>query len=173
LRDDYPTELVLQAYYVQEPYVGCVVAWVGDTQTSERISATSFDLFKLFVKRTSPVATVIDWHSLDKETRGGIVPFDFDRGALNRFSMVLDRAGYPIIAWVHSVYFPYYTYHLQVRRWDGQSWVDMGGVLNLFLQEPAYKPQLEWEEDDTLIVSWSEGDSRQRAQWDGERWVLQ
>jgi len=43
----------------------------------------------------------------------------------------------------------------------------------LHLGESAYKPLLETEEDDTLIVSWTEAEVRHRAQWDGEQWVLQ
>ncbi len=176
LRDDYPTELVLQAYYVHPQhydYIGCVVAWVGDTQTSGMISQTSIDIFKLFVKRTNPVVTVINWQSLGEATWDGIIPFDFDHQALNRFSMVLDRSGYPIIAWVHLAHSLISRYNLQVRRWDGQSWVNMGGVLNLSIGQSASKPVLEWDEDDTLIVSWTEAEVRHRAQWDGERWVLQ
>ncbi len=171
LRYRYPTQLVLQAYFVIQNYVGCVVAWIGDTQTSALVSATSFDVYKLFVKRTNPVVTVVNWHALGEETFEGIVPVDFDDQALNRFTMVLDRSGYPIIAWVHLVYHINRDY-LRVRRWDGQSWVDMGGVLNLDGRESANKPLLEWDEDDHLFVSWSEL-GRHRAQWDGERWVLQ
>jgi hypothetical protein len=174
LRDNYPTELVLQAYYVHpQHYVGCVVAWVGDTQTSALISHTSLDVFKLFVKRTNPVVTVVNWHALGEEVWDGIVPVDFDRQTLSRFSMVLDRSGYPIIAWAHPAYSLINRYILRVRRWDGQSWVNMGGVLNLESRESAYKPLLEFEEDDNLIVSWTEADVRHRAQWTGERWVLQ
>jgi len=174
LREDYPTDFVLQSYYVHpQHYVGCVVAWVGDTQTSGMISATSIDIFKLFVKRTSPVVTVIDWHALGEQTWDGIIPVDFDRQALDRFSMVLDRSGYPVIAWVHRAQSIVSRDILQVRRWDGQSWVNLGGVLNLVFPESASKPVLEWGDDDTLIVSWTEARVRHRAQWNGDSWVLQ
>jgi hypothetical protein len=172
LRDEYPTPLVWQAYYVQRHNVGCVVAWLADTGYSARISRHSFDLFKISVKRSDPAVTGVDWLPLGDGIWDGIFPFDFDEQALNRLSMVLDRSGYPILAWVNFVYGPYYRNHLRVRRWDGQSWVNLGGVLNLDLRASASKPQLQWEEDDSLTISWTE-ETRHRAVWTGQEWVLE
>ena len=171
LREEYPTDLVWQAYYVQRHKVGCVVAWLADTGFSARHSSSSIDLYRISVKRSEP-ADVVDWLPLGDGFWDAIFPFDFDPLALVRLSMVVDRSGYPVIAWVNFVYHPYYTNQLRVRRWDGQAWVNLGDALNLDLYAPASKPQLEWGERDTLIVSWTEG-KRHRALWTGQEWVLQ
>jgi len=172
LREEYPTDLVWQAYYVQRHHVGCVVAWLADTGFSARLSGTSIDLYRISVKRSEPVEHGVDWLPLGNGFWDAIFPFDFDQQALIRLSLAVDRYGFPIIAWVNFVYRPYFTNHLRVRRWDGQAWVDMGGVLNLDLHESASKPLLEWGERDALFISWTE-DKRHRALWTGEEWVLQ
>ena len=172
LRDEYPTDLVWQAYYVQRHHVGCVVAWLADTGFSARHSGTSIDLYRISVKRSEPVEHGVDWLPLGDGLFDAIFPFDFDQQALVRLSLAVDRSGFPIIAWVNFVYRPYYTNHLRVRRWDGQAWVNLGDALNLDLYAPASKPQLEWGERDALIISWTEG-KRHRALWTGEEWVLQ
>jgi len=173
LREEYPTDLVWQAYYVQGHHTGCVVAWLADTGFSARHSSISIDLYKISVKRSEPEQdNGVDWLPLGDGLFDGIFPFDFDQQAPIRLSLAVDRYGYPVIAWVNFVYHPYFTNQLRVRRWDGQAWVNMGDVLNLDPHAPASKPQLEWGERDSLIISWTEG-IRHRAIWTGEEWQLQ
>ncbi|SEU34008.1 hypothetical protein [Stigmatella erecta] len=179
LSPGYVTPYVLQAYYSDQGFDGCVVAWIGDTGNSLEVNANyAEDVYRIYVKRSGPAVGDTVFRMLGD----GVGPVDLHLGrplkdAVDTFSLALTAQGYPIVAWLHqqSVHAPNVV--LQAAQWDGQAWVNMGAELNdeNSADSVASKPRLTWNANDQLVLSWDEtvGSTTRRIQrvWNGNVWT--
>jgi hypothetical protein len=164
------TEAVLQAWYGDSHFQGCVVAWIGDSGGS----IYGQDAFGIFVKRGPPYITRREWYPIGEP----IAPFEPSPHpwALRYFSMVIDERADPIVAWAYYVRGPIHRWFLRVRRWDGRSWVDMGVVPRVGgYSTSSLEPHLDWD-GEGLVLSWREFDGAflrgsYTADWNGQEWV--
>lgn len=107
----------------------------------------------IFVKRWDD--STDSWVSLGAE-------LDVDPNKDTRFpSLALDPTGKPSVSWLECV--PFSTCDIYVKRWDGDSWVQLGNTINNvngLLDDD--RPSLEVDSAGNPIVSWTEwdGDSR-------------
>lgn len=164
------TEAVLQAWYGDSRFQGCVVAWIGDSGGS----IYGQDAFGIFVKRGPPIITRREWALIG----GPIAPFEPGpyASSLEYFSMVLDERANPIIAWNAYVRGPFHIWVVHVNRWDGSSWVAMGTVPRVGVFASATQPHLDWD-GEGLVLSWRESSrggpyAWYTADWNGEAWVV-
>lgn len=178
LYSEYLTPWVLQAYYSDQGFDGCVVAWIDDTGNSNVVNSNySEDVFRIRVKRSGPALNDTTFLMLGD----GVGPVDLHYGtprenAVDTFALALDASGFPIIAWLKqtSVHFPNVV--IRASRWDGQAWVAMGGELNEVASPDsvASKPRLSWNANGQLVLHWSEtvnGTTHDVTRtWNGSTW---
>ncbi|MFY2563175.1 hypothetical protein ACN469_36605 [Corallococcus terminator] len=174
----YLTPQVLQAYYSDQGFDGCVVAWIGDTGESVEVNSNyAEDVYRVYVKRAAPELQTTVFHMLGE----GVGPVDVRLGgpplsAVNTFTLSVDARGYPIVAWLkhRSVHLPNVV--LRAARWDGQRWLAMGGELNE-VDSPdsvALNPRLSWSAEDRPVLTWDEQVNGSTLHvlrtWDGSIW---
>ncbi|MCP3166728.1 hypothetical protein [Myxococcus qinghaiensis] len=174
----YLTPQVLQAYYSDQGFDGCVVAWIGDTGESVEVNSNyAEDVYRVYVKRAGPELQTTVFHMLGD----GVGPVDVRLGgpplsAVSTFTLALDARGYPIVAWLKrtTVHLPNVV--LRAARWDGQRWLPMGDELNE-VDSPdsvAFNPQLSWSAEDRPVLTWDEsvngGTLHVQRTWDGSIW---
>lgn len=73
-------------------------------------------------------------------------------------AMVLDKDGNPIVAWTEETLLKRYS--IFVFRWDGKTFVHMGGPLNGTATGSAFKTALALGDDGNPVVAWEESDGR-------------
>lgn len=179
LYPEYVTPYVLQAYYSDQGFDGCVVAWIGDTGNSLEVNANyAEDVYRIHVKRSGPAVGDTVFRMLGD----GVGPVDLHLGrplqnAVDTFSLALTAQGYPIVAWLHqpSVHAPNVV--IQAAQWNGQAWVNMGEELNdeNSADSVASKPHLAWNTLGQPVLSWDEtvGTTTRHIQrvWNGSVWT--
>jgi hypothetical protein len=74
-------------------------------------------------------------------------------------SLDSDSAGNPIVSWSESIFSVNNgSYSVYIKRWNGSSWVSVGGVLDVNPNENAYLPSLAVDSSGKPTVSWWEYD---------------
>lgn len=88
--------------------------------------------------------------------------------------LALDTAGNPLVAW-HE-YGPNGTYNVYVKRWNGNSWIQLGGPLNTDTTKDATYPSLAVDTLGNPVVAWTEEvtpilSHAYVKRWNGTSWV--
>jgi hypothetical protein len=84
-------------------------------------------------------------------------------------SMALDSSGYPVVSLIESN-------RVYVKRWDGSSWVQLGGFLDVITDRFSSNPKLALDSSGNPVVSWTEYHaigyfSQSVKRWNGSSWV--
>ncbi len=88
-------------------------------------------------------------------------------------SLTIDASGRPVVALYERVA---YNWNVLVKRWEGSSWTQLGGTLDLVQDADAYGATVTADGND-LVVGWIEagsGDNPDNAyvkRWNGSSWV--
>ncbi|MCK8503298.1 hypothetical protein [Myxococcus fulvus] len=178
LYKDYLTPHVLQAYYSDQGFDGCVVAWIGDTgETLEVNTNYAEDIYRVYVKRSGPVLN----NTVYRKLGDGVGPVDLRLGgppgsAVNTFTLALDERGFPTVAWLKKASPHFSNVELRAARWDGQAWHPLGGVLNVndAPDSVASQPVLSWDELERPVLRWVETTGASTVNvtrtWNGSSW---
>jgi hypothetical protein len=124
-----------------------VVSWVESDGPSDNI----------YVKR---------WNGSNWVQLGGFLDANIDQNAYNP-RLALDGAGNPVVSWHED---DGSNYNIYVKRWDGSSWVPLGGEIDMFNGFNAVESSLALDSSGNPVVAWRE--------WNGtsdniyvKRWV--
>lgn len=93
-------------------------------------------------------------------------------------SLALDASGDPVVTWRTVSASPLFS-NIQVARWDGSTWINIGGKLDVndsgntdFL---SFNPSVALTSSGNPVVAWSETDGTSRniyvKRWDGSTWA--
>ncbi len=89
-------------------------------------------------------------------------------------SLALDSSGNPVVSWVEG-YGGSNSNNIYVKRWNGSSWVQLGGILDVHTNQFAYDPSLALDNFGNPVVSWEEYDGTSNnvyvKRWNGSSWV--
>jgi hypothetical protein len=88
-------------------------------------------------------------------------------------SLALDSSDNPVVSWNEIVSG---SGNILVKRWNGSSWVEVGGFLDVVVSSiAAFKPSIAIDTSDNLVVSWIEGNGTSTniyvKRWNGSGWV--
>lgn len=134
-----------------------VVVW------KELDSSTS----KIYAKRWNGSAWVLIGSSALSGSLGAEAP-----------ALALDGSGNPVVAWRVFSTSPLFS-NIQVARWDGSAWVNVGGKLDVNdsgnTDFAAFNPSVGLTSSGNPVVAWSESDGSSRniyvKRWDGSAWT--
>jgi hypothetical protein len=95
--------------------------------------------------------------------------------------LALDSAGNPVVTWsecvaVSSLRGSCLNYNVYAKRWNGNSWVQLGTSLDVNPNESAFQPTLVVDSSGNPIVTWNEFDITAATKvyvkrWNGSSWV--
>ncbi len=117
--------------------------------------------FNIYVKR---------WDGSSWVQLGTFLDVNTNRGALNP-SLALNSSGNPVVSWNE---WDGTSFNIYVKRWDGSSWVQLGGILDANTNQDAANPSLALDSSDNPVVSWYENGTSRNIyvkRWDGSSWV--
>ena len=86
-------------------------------------------------------------------------------------SLVIDSTNQPVVAWHESVSGSYNVY---AKRWNGNSWLNLGGFIDRTSTSVATYPALAMGTDNNPVISWDDGGSIYVKRWNPAtlKWVL-
>ena len=88
-------------------------------------------------------------------------------------SLALDTSGNPVVAWHENT--PGQFDNVYVKRWDGANWVQLGGALDVNVNDGAALASLALDTSGNPVVAWTEWNSSSSnvyvKRWDGANWV--
>jgi hypothetical protein len=129
-----------------------VVSWVETAGTS----------INIYVKRW----TGSNWVQLG----GALNVSAFEEG--RQPSLAIDTSGNPVVSWTETVGS---SYNIYVKRWNGTSWLQLGGELNIDAGRQAFNPSLALDSSGNPVVSWQERDGISYSiyvkRWNGTIWM--
>ena len=125
--------------------------------------------FNLYVKR---------WNSGSWAQVGGELDINTIQSVYERSpSLALDSSGNPVVSWTE---YDGTSDNIYVKRWNGSSWVQLGGILdaNANTNQAAFSPSLALDSSGNPVVSWYESDGTSGypfniyvKRWNGSSWV--
>ena len=132
-----------------------VVSWYEWDGTSDNI----------YVKR---------WTGTSWVQVGGILDANTNQYAYNP-SLALDASGNPVVSWQEDDGTGT-SWDIYVKRWNGSSWVALGGALDEVSAREALRPALDLRTDNNPVVTWQEWNGVSydvlAKRWNGSAWVL-
>lgn len=91
-------------------------------------------------------------------------------------SLALDSSGNPVVSWqecdsLDSSGSCISNYNIYVKRWNGSSWVQLGGILDVNPNQNAFDSRLALDSSGNPVVSWRESNQLNVKRWTGSSWV--
>jgi hypothetical protein len=87
-------------------------------------------------------------------------------------SLAIDTSGNPVVSWTETAGS---SYNIYVKRWNGTSWLQLGGELNIDAGRQAFNPSLALDSSGNPVVSWQERDGISYSiyvkRWNGTIWM--
>jgi hypothetical protein len=80
-------------------------------------------------------------------------------------SIVIDRNNHPIVAWTEMG-------DIYVKRWDGETWVQLSGALDIVARNETRHPAIAVGRDGKPFVAWFESNALYVKSWTGSKWIL-
>jgi hypothetical protein len=119
--------------------------------------------FNIYVKR---------WDGTNWVLLGGALDVNLGEQAYDP-SLALDASGNPVVAWHEHT--PGQFDNIYVKRWDGTGWVQLGGALDVNVNDGAALASLALDASGNPVVAWTEWNSSSSnvyvKRWDGAGWV--
>jgi hypothetical protein len=109
------------------------------------------------------------WNGSAWQQLGGALDIDLTQSASNP-SLAMTPDGAAVVAWQE---FDGVTYKIHAKKWDGNMWQKLGGVLNVKPTSAAYTPAVALDSSGNPIVAWTETVATSNIfvkKWDGAMW---
>ncbi|GEM49261.1 hypothetical protein [Deinococcus cellulosilyticus] len=111
------------------------------------------------------------WNGTSWTQLGGPLDVNQSHHVLNT-SVAVGKNNVPVVGW--SEYGNDYNANVHVKRWDGNTWVQLGGPLDSVETRQAYQPTVVVDSSNRPVVSWYEemGNGLQYhvKRWNGNTW---
>jgi hypothetical protein len=112
------------------------------------------------------------WDGSSWNQLGTILDTNANRNA-DTPSLALNSSDYPIVSWSES---DGSSNNIYVKRWNGNSWTQVGTILDANVNQSATSPSLALDNLNIPNVSWSESDGLSSfnvyvKRWNGSSWV--
>jgi hypothetical protein len=120
-----------------------VVTWIECFSHNGRCVENSF--YNVYIKR---------WNGISWVQLGTSLNVDTNQHA-NYPSLAIDSSGNPVVSWSE---FDGTSSNIHVKRWNGTSWVQVGGALDTNVAQDATAPSLALTSSGNPVVAWMEND---------------
>ena len=154
------TKLVIKPTLRPDPLTGAI------TITAEGVK----DIAGNALAKITSTFTAPEW-----QAPGGVAPLDLNvalTAQSTERSLAVDGNGNQVVAWSES---DGTSQNIYVKRWNGSSWTQLGGSLDIDLSKDAVEPALKFDSSGNPVVAWSEGNGNANniyvKRWKGSAWT--
>ncbi len=105
---------------------------------------------------------------------GEVLDIDYSQNAMNPY-LAVDSSGSPVVAWEETDPNAASMKNIYVKKWNGSSWTQLGGALDINIADDVYQPVVAIDPTDgNPVVLWEEESGARKVfvkKWNGSSWT--